>query len=61
MTCEVHAEFAEPTISVWPRAYEGKTYFNVLHIHGDKTYWDIMAKYRRSYQLVLTAGGSHHG
>ena len=42
---EVHAEFAEPYDIRVAQAYEGKTYFNVLHIHGDKTYWDIMAKY----------------
>lgn len=42
---EVHAEFAEPYDIKVAKAYEGKTYFNVLHIHGDKTYWDIMAKY----------------
>ncbi len=40
-----HAEFAEPYDIRVAKAYEGKTWLNVLHVHGDNTYWDVMSKY----------------
>lgn len=45
ITREWHSEFAEPFDRRVSKAYDGKTWFNVLHIHGDNTYWDVVSQY----------------
>jgi uroporphyrinogen decarboxylase len=42
---EDHQEFAEPFDREVANAYAGKTWFNVIHIHGENTYWDVLSQY----------------
>lgn len=42
---EDHAVFAEPYDRKVAAAFAGKTWFNVVHIHGENTYWDILSQY----------------
>ena len=45
LTREGHAEFAEPYDLMVANAYNGRTWLNMVHIHGNDTYFDIMANY----------------
>ncbi len=44
-TREEYLEFGEPFDKVVLDAFKDKTWFNIAHIHGDHTYFDIVSKY----------------